>query len=650
MVIDEYGNRRFYGVYRGVVADNSDPLNQGRLKLRIPQVLFDQVTDWAWVRNSPGVIYEPPAVGHGVWVLFEGGDPSFPIAIGTFGTETPKYPAFNTSQFITYDQATGTFGGSNAVPTGGAPGQILVKAGDSDYQTSWSDAAPAASFTSVLKHEVKAGEALTMGQAVYVSSANGTNMVVSKASNAAESTSSKTMGLIAQSLPNNGKGYVITEGLLAGLNTGSAANGDPVWLGTSGNLIYGLANKPVAPAHLVFIGVVTRAQNVNGEIFVRPQNGFELNEIHDALITSPAAGNLIARNSANTLWENKTPTSLGLVTTSDTGSVTNTMLAGSIDKAKVTGTAITAGDTGTVTSTMIANSTIVDGDISPSAAIAVAKLAASTVTVNGTSITLGGAATVTAAPTAHAATHALGGTDAIPSLVPTGAMMQYIAGSAPSGWLICDGSSFSSTTYPALASLLGDTYGVHSGTTYYLPDLRGRVPVGAGAVTDSASQTQTFTLGGKSGELKHALTSAEMPRHTHLDAGHTHGSSLTGTTTFAANGHTHQHMAQGGLNSGAYMGISYSAGTMDWFGSYDYYTIDWSGSAWYGGGVGTNAYEVARVTSTGNSSSASVGLSNAQATANLQYSGGSGTSQAAANGDAANNLQPYTVINYIIKT
>lgn len=444
MVIDEYGNRRFYGLYRGVVFSNNDPLGQGRLKLKVPQVLADQVTDWAWTRNNSGIVATPPAVGHGIWVLFEGGDPSFPVAVGTFGEEVEDYPNLSVSQFITYDEATGVIGGSDAVPSGGAPGQILAKAGDGDYETTWTDAAPAASFTSVLKHQVKAGEALTIGQAVYVSSADGTNMIVSKASNASEATSSKTMGLIAQSLAHNGKGYVITEGLLAGLNTNSATAGDPVWLGTSGNLIYGLTNKPMAPAHLVFIGIVTRANTNNGEIFVRPQNGFELNELHDVLINAPAAGNIVVRNSANTLWENATPSSVGIVSTSDsgtvtsamlagsiaktkvtgtaitaadTGTVTDTMLSGSIDKAKITGTAITAADTGTVTSTMITDGTIVNADINASAGIAVSKLASSAVTINGTSITLGTSATITAAPNAHASTHSVGGSDALTGYV-----------------------------------------------------------------------------------------------------------------------------------------------------------------------------------------------------------------------------------------
>jgi hypothetical protein len=164
-----------------------------------------------------------------------------------------------------------------------------------------------AGSTSTVKHLVKAGVAVTKGQAVYVTSADGTNMIVGKASNASEATSSKTMGLIESTLALNGIGNVITEGLLAGLDTTGATNaGDPVWLGVDGNLIYGLTNKPYAPAHLVFIGIVTRINANNGEIFVKVQNGFELNEIHDIDLktTTPVNGDILGYN--GTLWVNKT--------------------------------------------------------------------------------------------------------------------------------------------------------------------------------------------------------------------------------------------------------------------------------------------------------------------------------------------------------
>lgn len=159
---------------------------------------------------------------------------------------------------------------------------------------------------SKLQHKVKAGVAINKGQAVYVTSADGTNMIVGLASNASEATSSKTMGLLDATVAINGFANVVTEGLLAGLNTVGANAGDPVWLGTGGNLIYGLLNKPYAPAHLVFIGIVTRVNANNGEIFVKVQNGFELNEIHDVDLktTTPVNGHVLGFD--GTLWVNKT--------------------------------------------------------------------------------------------------------------------------------------------------------------------------------------------------------------------------------------------------------------------------------------------------------------------------------------------------------
>jgi hypothetical protein len=91
----------------------------------------------------------------------------------------------------------------------------------------------------------------------------------------------------------------------------------------------------------------------------------------------------------------KTKISGTAVTVADTGTVTSTMLAGSIAPAKVTGTAITAADTGTVTSTMIADGTILNADINSAAAIASTK-------ISGTAVTQGDTGTVTSAMIANA--------------------------------------------------------------------------------------------------------------------------------------------------------------------------------------------------------------------------------------------------------
>jgi hypothetical protein len=145
---------------------------------------------------------------------------------------------------------------------------------------------------------------VTKGQPVYVTGANGTNIIIGLAGNASEATSSKTLGLVSQNLAANAFGWVTIQGQLAGLDTSAATAGDPVWLGTTGTLIYGLTNKPYAPAHLVFIGIVTRSNHNNGEIEVRVQNGFELNEIHDVdtKTSAPTSGQYLKYNGS--LWVN----------------------------------------------------------------------------------------------------------------------------------------------------------------------------------------------------------------------------------------------------------------------------------------------------------------------------------------------------------
>lgn len=196
----------------------------------------------------------------------------------------------------------------SGLPTGGTAGQILTKNTSTYGDASWID--NYADWTSVVKHTVKndGTAVIGKGKAVYASGADGTNIVVRAASNASEATSSKTMGLLQSQLDTNGNtqtGFVITEGLLGGLNTQGQTAGDPVWLGTNGDLIYGLANKPSAPNHLVFIGIVTKVSAGSGEIFVKVQNGFELYELHNVDALNPSNNDGLFYNTSTFLWEHK---------------------------------------------------------------------------------------------------------------------------------------------------------------------------------------------------------------------------------------------------------------------------------------------------------------------------------------------------------
>lgn len=94
---------------------------------------------------------------------------------------------------------------------------------------------------------------------------------------------------------------------------------------------------------------------------------------------------------------------------------------------------------------------------------------------------------------------------------PTGSISMFAGSSAPTGYLLCDGSAVSRTTYADLFTVIGTTYGTGDGsTTFNLPNLKGRVPVGR-----DANDTSFDVLGETGGEKSHKLVVSEMPKHTH---------------------------------------------------------------------------------------------------------------------------------------
>jgi microcystin-dependent protein len=160
------------------------------------------------------------------------------------------------------------------------------------------------------------------------------------------------------------------------------------------------------------------------------------------------------------------------------------------------------------------------------------------------------------------------------NLVPPGTVTQFAGATAPTGYLLCQGQSLSTTTFGNLFNVIGYTYG-GSGSSFTLPNLRGRVPVGL-----DPSQTEFDARGETGGAKTHTLSLGEMPVHNHSRGVITTGGSPVNPGTF----------------------ISSASASV-------YYAND-------GGGYTADG----------------VGTSNA---------GG---------GAAHNNLQPYIVLNYIIKT
>lgn len=109
----------------------------------------------------------------------------------------------------------------------------------------------------------------------------------------------------------------------------------------------------------------------------------------------------------------------------------------------------------------------------------------------------------------------------------TGGLVAYCGATVPSGYLLCDGSAVSRTTYADLFAVIGTAWGPGDGSsTFNLPDFRDRVPVGSSPGSLDASRPSVRTLGQAGGEETHQLTEAEGPSHTHTvnDPGHYHES------------------------------------------------------------------------------------------------------------------------------
>lgn len=164
---------------------------------------------------------------------------------------------------------------------------------------------------------------ITKGQAVYLYQATGNRATVKLAYNTGDATSAKTLGLVVDDIGPNQVGFVCTQGTLEKLNTSAYTEGATIYLGsTPGSWT---TTKPKAPNHLVYLGVIERTNAGNGQIYVRPQNGYELDEIHDVQINSPVNGQTIIYDQTTSLWKNANLTaSTGISISNGASSITIT--------------------------------------------------------------------------------------------------------------------------------------------------------------------------------------------------------------------------------------------------------------------------------------------------------------------------------------
>jgi len=171
-------------------------------------------------------------------------------------------------------------------------------------------------------------------QAVKISGATGQRLSVDLAQANIDLNSADTIGLVCETIATNQEGFIITMGQLLGINTTGSLQGE-TW--ADGDVLYlspstagRITNiKPTgATGHIVVMGYVEYSHAINGKIYVKIMNGWELDELHNVYINpgTLANNNLLAYESTTALWKNKTAANLGiaeLASPTFTGTVTS---------------------------------------------------------------------------------------------------------------------------------------------------------------------------------------------------------------------------------------------------------------------------------------------------------------------------------------
>lgn len=169
-------------------------------------------------------------------------------------------------------------------------------------------------IATILKTKVvnKTTPAVTLSKAAYqvclISGATGQRLSVKLAKADNDANSAGTLGLASETILHNQEGYITSVGLIEDINTTGSLQGE-TW--NDGDLLYlspttfgAITNvKPSAPNHEVRVGYVEYAHAIHGKIYVKIDNGYELDELHNVAITTPANGNFLEYN--GTVWVNK---------------------------------------------------------------------------------------------------------------------------------------------------------------------------------------------------------------------------------------------------------------------------------------------------------------------------------------------------------
>lgn len=298
------------------------------------------------------------------------------------------------------------------------------------------------------------------------------------------------------------------------------------------------------------------------------------------------------------------PTALTVGNTSANATVNSTIvtLANTSGRVNVSATSVTTGNT-VVNSTTVFSNTLKVGDTTSNLAFT----GNSTLTI-----------TVSGVPS----------TRDLAALPPTGTVVMYAGAAAPTGWLLCTGTSVARAAYPDLFTVVGTTYGNTSATTFNLPDLRSRFPMGvAGGAGTSLGNT------GGSSTHSHTITVTSNGAHTHTYSGSTGTAGNHDHTFTTSTDGSHTHTVSGTTSTESTGAQLVSTGEYDAAGASHTHTFSETTST-----AGSHSHS-GQTTTAGSHSHTVSGTTDTD-----------GSHSHAASSSTESSLPPYLALNYIIKT
>jgi len=141
-----------------------------------------------------------------------------------------------------------------------------------------------------------------------------------------------------------------------------------------------------------------------------------------------------------------------------------------------------------------------------------------------------------------------------PKDLPVGILLPFAGSTSPDRWLLCAGQEVSRETYANLFAVIGESYGIgDGGTTFNLPDLRGRIPMGldnmGGSSANRVENSAADSLGGNAGEDMHQLTVEELANHNHALNEYAGNSGIDGASLSTSSGQYDYQLSTGKIQS-----------------------------------------------------------------------------------------------------